>query len=36
MISLYDCLPISIGFWIGPCAWPSSDGARPSQNIVLP
>ena len=36
MIFLYDWSPISIGFWIGPCAWPSSDGARPSQNIVLP
>ena len=27
MICLYFCLPISIGFCIGPCAWPSSDGA---------
>ena len=25
-------LPISIGFWIGPLAWSSSEGERPSQN----
>ena len=29
-------LPISTGLVIGPWACPSSDGARPSQNIVLP
>ena len=31
-IMAWCVLPISIGFWIGPLACSSSDGARPSQN----